>query len=161
MNSTAESREAVYRDCCPKVRRYVAARVQDPQEAEELVSEIFLKVYRQLDRFDETKASVSTWVYAIAKNAVIDYYRTARRCETLPETLAAGDTPEELLLRRDALDALAAALETLEPRQRDIILLRYDRGLTLRDIAGRLGLSYSYTKALHSSALSALKKRLT
>lgn len=161
MISTEEKRDAVYRDCYPKVRRYVATRVQNPQEAEDLVSEIFVKVYQKLDSFDETKSSVSTWVYAITRNAVIDYYRTVHRHEELPETLAAGETPEEALCRQTTMDALAAALSALDERQRDIVILRYDRGLTLKEIALRLGLSYSHTKALHNSALSALKKRLT
>lgn len=161
MNSTEKKRDAIYRDCSPRVRRYVTARVQNPQEAEDLVSEIFLKVYQRLDSFDETKASVSTWVYAVTQNAVIDHYRTRHCCEELPETLAAGETPEEALCRQTTMDALAAALSALDARQRDIIILRYDRGLTLKEIALRMGMSYSYTKALHNGALSTLKKRLT
>lgn len=159
--SVAEKAEALYLECYPKVRRYVAARVRDPQEAEDLVSEVFLKVYQKLDSFDGTKASLSTWVYAITHNAVIDYYRTSRVHSELPETLASGEDLEETLCRADTLEALAAALETLEQRQRDIIILRYYRGMTLRDIARRMGLSYSYMKALHNSALAALRRKLS
>lgn len=159
--NTLERTEAVYTDYYPKVRRYIAARVTDPQEAEDLVSEVFLKVCQRLDGFDETKASVSTWVYAIAKNTVIDYYRTRRAYEPLPETLTAPEESlEDDLTTRDTLEQLAAALETLEERQRDIILLRYYRGMTLRNIGERMHLSYSYVKVLHSAALSALRKQL-
>lgn len=159
--SVAEKAEALYLECYPKVKRYVAARVRDPQEAEDLVSEVFLKVYQKLDSFDGTKASLSTWVYAITRNAVIDYYRTSRVHSELPETLASGEDLEETLCRADTLEALAAALETLEQRQRDIIILRYYRGMTLRDIAQKMGLSYSYMKALHNSALAALRRQLS
>lgn len=158
--SAAEKAEALYLECYPKVRRYVAARVRDPQEAEDLVSEVFLKVCQKLDSFDGTKASLSTWVYAITRNAVIDYYRTNRVHSELPETLASGEDLEETLCRADTLEALAAALETLEQRQRDIIILRYYRGMTLRDIAEKMGLSYSYMKALHNSALASLRRQL-
>lgn len=160
MSIAAEAREALYRECYPKVKRYVAARVSHPQEAEDLVSDIFLKVYQRLDTFDETKASVSTWVYAITRNAVIDYYRGQRHIAELPETLAAEGDLEDSFLRRDALEALAAALAALEERQRDIIILRYYRGMTLKAIADRMGLSYAYIKVLHNGALRALKQKL-
>lgn len=158
--NAADQAEALYLECYPKVKRYVAARVRDPQEAEDLVSEVFLKVYQRLDSFDESKASVSTWVYAITRNAVIDYYRVSRVHSELPETLASGEDLEETLCRADTLEALAAALETLDERRRDIIILRYYRGMTLRDIAQRMGLSYAYIKALHSGALASLRRKL-
>lgn len=160
MTGAAEKRDAIYRDCYPKVRRYIAARVQDPFEAEDLTQEVFVKVFQKLDSFDEGKASVSTWVYAIAKHTLIDHYRAARRHDELPETIPTGDDLEEALCREDTLAALAAALRSLDERRRDIIILRYDRGLTLREIAQRMQLSYSYVKALHSSALQSLKKQL-
>lgn len=157
---TLEGREAIYLECEPKVKRYITARVSNPQDAEDLISEVFLKVYRQLDRFDEDRARVSTWVYAITRNAVIDYYRTRRVYSEVPQTLAADGNMEEDLCRANTLEALATALEALDERCRDIIILRYYRGMTLRDIAQRMGLSYSYIKALHSSALVSLKRKL-
>lgn len=158
---TAEGREAIYLECEPKVRRYIAARVANPQDAEDLTSEVFLKVYRQLDCFDESRAAVSTWVYAITRNAVIDYYRTRRIQSEVPETLAAGGDMEEAIFRADTLEALAVALEALDERRRDIIILRYYRGLTLREIARRMNLSYAYIKTLQNSALAELKRRLS
>lgn len=161
MIAAAEKRDAIYRDCYPKVSRYIAARVHNPQEAEDLVSEVFLKVYQKLESFDETKSSVSTWVYAITKNTVIDYYRTNRFHSELAETLPAADDLEGDLCHEDTLNTLAAALSSLDERQRDIIILRYYRGLSLKEIAQRMALSYSYIKLLHTSALGTLKKRLT
>lgn len=157
---TQQMREAVYQDCAPKVRRYIAGRVHDPQDAEDLVSEVFVKVYEKLDSFDPEKAAISTWVYAITRNTVIDYYRTRRPSAELPEALMAEGDMDEALYRKDALRQLAAALKTLEPRKRDILILRYYRGLTLREIAARMDISYSYAKLLHSGALAELRKTL-
>lgn len=158
--SVAEKQEAIYLEYYPKIRRYIAAKLQDPQTAEDLVSEVFLKVCQRLESFDESRASLSTWIYTIAKNTVIDHYRTSRHHSELPEALASGEDLEESLCRADTLQALAAALEALDERQRDIIILRYYRGMTLREIAQRMGLSYSYMKALHNSALASLKRKL-
>ncbi len=156
----AEKKEDVYRACYGKVRAYVAQKLGNAQEAEDLVSEIFLKVYEKLDTFDETRASVSTWVYSIARNAVIDYYRTRRPTEPLPEALAAQQDMERELLHKDALQDLSRALQQLDTRARDIVILRYYNGLPLKTIALRLGLSYSHTKLLHQAALTRLRRLL-
>lgn len=158
--NTPEKREAIYADYYAKVQRYIAGKVGNPQEAEDLTGDVFVKIYDRLDSFDETKASVSTWVYTIARNTVIDYYRTRHAHAELPETLAAPDSMETALAARDTLEALAEALEALDERARDIIILRYYRGMKLKEIAGRMDLSYSYTKLLHTAALAQLKKQL-
>ena len=108
----------------------------------------------------ESLASISTWVYTLARNTVIDYFRTKKTFAEVPEALAAAETIEDMLMQRDKLQALCGALKTLDQRSRDLILLRYYRGMTLKDIAQRLGVSYSYVKLLHSTALADLRKRL-
>lgn len=155
-----ERKEAVYREYYPKIHRYIAGKVGNPQEAEDLVSDVFLKVCQHWDTFDESKASVSTWVYTIARNAVIDYYRTHRLHTELPETLTDDSSMEDDLAHRETLASLASALETLEERQRDIIILRYWKGMTLKDIAARMKLSYTYIKVLHNDALRKLQRQL-
>lgn len=156
----AEEKEAVYRQFHKKVSGYVAQKVGHAQEAEDIVSEIFLKVYEKLDTFDETKASLSTWIYTIARNAVIDHYRTHKPSEPLPETLATGEDMEQALIQADSLEMLSRALEKLETRQRDIVILRYYKGLSMKEIVQRLGISYSYGKLLHQSALNQLRKQM-
>lgn len=155
-----ERKEAVYREYYPKIHRYIAGKVGNSQEAEDLVSDVFLKVCQHWDTFDESKASVSTWVYTIARNAVIDYYRTHRLHTELPETLTDDSSMEDDLAHRETLTSLASALETLEERQRDIIILRYWKGMTLKDIAARMKLSYTYIKVLHNDALRKLQRQL-
>lgn len=155
-----ERKEAVYREYYPKIHRYITGKVGNPQEAEDLVSDVFLKVCQHWDTFDESKASVSTWVYTIARNAVIDFYRTHRSHAELPETLTATGSMEDDLTQRDMLSSLSTALEALEQRQRDIIILRYWKGMTLKDIAARMELSYTYIKVLHNEALRKLRRHL-
>lgn len=55
---------------------------------------------------------------------------------------------------------LSRALEKLETRQRDIVILRYYKGLSMKEIVQRLGISYSYGKLLHQAALSQLRKQM-
>lgn len=159
--SGAVEREAVYLEYRDKVARYISGKVSRAADAEELVSEVFLKVYEKFDSFDGTRASISTWIYTITRNTVIDYYRTKKEALSFDEAFmteedaAAPDEPDEEMLER-----LAEALEALDERTRNIIILKYYSHLTLKVIAERVGLSYSHTKALHAQGLEALKGML-
>ena len=75
MNRT-EEREALYTAYSEKVRGYVFGKVANRHDAEDLVSDVFLKAYEKYPTFDADRASVSTWLYTITRNTVIDYFRT-------------------------------------------------------------------------------------
>ena len=67
--------EKIYLDYKDKVFRYVLGKVRNTQDAEDVTSEIFLKVQSSLDSYDEEKATLSTWIYTITHNTVCTYYR--------------------------------------------------------------------------------------
>jgi len=140
-----------------KVQGFIYNKVGDMYLAEDLCSEVFLKVYEKYDTFDDTKASVSTWIFTIARNRLIDYYRTRHVFEEVPEDMAQDSDVEEEVLNGEMLDTLADALEKLDERERDLIILHYYSGLTLKDVAVKLGISYAYVKILHNKALGELK----
>ncbi len=155
-----QCRERIYTDFKDKVARYVRGKISNEQDAQDIVSDVFIKVFEGLCGYDESKASLSTWIYTIARNAVIDYFRSAKRYCELPENLCCGDDTEERMLNEEALERLADALMTLEERERDIIILRYYNGESLKRIAGMMNISYSYAKLLHASSLKTLRKML-
>ena len=70
--------ERIYADYRNKVMGYIRARVQRWADAEDLCSDVFEKVQRKLGDFDSSKASVSTWIFTITRNTVIDYFRRSR-----------------------------------------------------------------------------------
>ena len=152
--------ETLYREYGEKVLGYLISRVNDRYLAEDLRSEVFLKICEKIDTFDPQKASVSTWIFTITRNTLTDAYRTRRIHEEIPEDLATESTVEEEVCTAETLDTLADALESLDERERDIIIMRYYSGKTLTEIAEKIGVSYSYIKILHNKALEALKERL-
>lgn len=140
----------IYQEYSKKVFRFLNGKVNNRYLAEDLCSEVFLKVFNNLDSFDETKASVSTWIYTITRNTLTDYFRkNAQHSQDVDDSVLEF-MPEK---KDQALETLADALETLEPRERDILLLHYYSGLTLGEIAERMKISYSYVKLLHNKAL--------
>ena len=157
MNVTQQQKTEIYTAYHEKVERYIRSKVSSPQVAEDLCADVFVKVYARLDSFDETKAAFSTWLYTIARNTVTDHYRTWRATDEVPETLAAEGSPEDAVCRAEQLETLADALEQLDERSRDLIILRYYSGLTLKAAAQQLGISYAYVKVLHNKALERLR----
>lgn len=157
MNRT-EEREALYTAYSEKVRGYVFGKVANRHDAEDLVSDVFLKAYEKYPTFDADRASVSTWLYTITRNTVIDYFRTHRPGVELPDDLPDAAGIDDGLLQRESLQALGEALNRLDERLRALIVLRYGKGLSLKDTAARPGVSYAYVKILHSNALKTLRE---
>lgn len=150
--------ERVYIEFKDKVTRYVRGKIGNEHDSEDVVSDVFVKVFNGLSDFDENKASLSTWIYTITRNAVIDYFRAAKQFCELPEELCSEDDTEQNMINTEMLERLADALERLNERERDIIILHYYSGRTLKVIAQIMSISYSYVKLLHSDALKALRK---
>lgn len=159
--SLATEKEALYTEYRDKVSRYVFCRLQNKSDAEDIVSEIFLKVYEHFDTFDASLASVSTWIYTITRNTVTDYFRSNRIYAELPEEASDEDDVDCVVLRKESLAALGKALGKLDERRRALVILKYYKKMSLKDIAARMGISYAYVKILHKSALNKLKNDLS
>lgn len=157
MTITESLKESIYRDYYKKVCGLIISKTNNPYLAEDLAADVFVKVYEKLDTFDETKASLSTWIYTITRNKLTDYYRSRRVFEEIPEDMADDSSVEDDVLNGEALEVLANALESLDERERDIIILRFYSGKKLKDIAGEMNISYAYVKLLQSRALAKLK----
>ena len=151
-------KEQLYREYHDKVLGYIWSKVNNRELAEDLAADVFVKVYEKLDSFDESKASLSTWIFTITKNTLTDHFRTRRVYEEIPETLTDSASVEDEVCNAQMLETLATALEALDERERDIIILRYYSGKTLKEIAAQLDISYAYVKILQNNALRKLKE---
>ncbi len=153
--------EQIYTEYSGRIMGYIRARIRNTAEAEDLLSEVFEKIMRKIDGFDPTKASLSTWIFTITRNTVIDHYRRARPGEELDENLSDGVELDEGLLNNETLKELAAALRSLPQQLQDIIVLRYYDGKPLTEIAQLMGLSYGAVKLRHQNAVMLLREALT
>ena len=155
---TGEAQARLYTEYYDKLLHYFYSKVNQRSLAEDLCADALVKVYEKIDTFDSDKASLATWVFTVARNTLTDYYRTRRVHEELPEQLPSDSGIDDVLMQEEELDTLADALEALESRQRDIILLHYYSGLTLKEVAVRMGMSYSNVKLLHNKALAEMQR---
>lgn len=160
MITTNAQKEQIYRDYHGKICGYIRSQINSVQDAEDMAADVFVKVFEKLDSFDETKASLSTWIYTITRNTLTDYYRTRKVFSEIPETMVVDSSVEDEVCDAEMLENLAKALETLDERERDIIILRYYSGKTLKEITAQMGISYAYGKVLQNKALEKLRKIL-
>jgi len=123
-------------------------------EAEDLSQEIFLKVFRSLDKFHRD-ADFSTWLSSVARNYCIDHYRASKReKEVLVEDLVAFDlapaasgNPHRALEQRDRQSFVRKGLELLPEKLREAVILRDLQGLSYQEMADRLHLPEGTVKS--------------
>ena len=150
-------KEKIYRDYHGKVCGYIRSKINSAQDAEDLTADVFVKVFEKLGTFDESKASLSTWIYTITRNTLTDYFRTRKVFAEIPETMETDTSVEDDVCNAEMLETLAKALETLDERERDIVILRFYSGKTLREISSQMGISYAYVKVLQNKAFEKIK----
>jgi RNA polymerase sigma-70 factor, ECF subfamily len=136
--------DQLYRSSRDDVYAYAAGLLRDPGAAEDVTATAFERAYRKRSRFDPRRGSPRAWLFGIARNAALDELRRRGKQATLaaepvdPETVAAQ--PGEVSERRIVL---TEALRELEPRERELVALKFFAGLSNGEIAGVLGISES------------------
>jgi RNA polymerase sigma-70 factor (ECF subfamily) len=153
--------DAVYAEALPRVYNFFRYRVGPGAMAEDLTSVTFLKAWDARRRYRRDRAGFTTWLFVIARRVAIDHYRRPRREAPLEAaaTLAAADSAEAAAERRSDLERLANLLESLAPRERELIALKYGAELTNRAIARLTGLGESNVGTILHRAIIALKER--
>ena len=157
---TAEQQERIYAAYQGKVMGYICARIRRRADAEDLCADVFEKVFNRIDQYDKTKSSLSTWIFTITRNTVIDHYRRTKPTEELDENLSDDTELDEGLLQTESLEELAAALRKLPQELTDLIVLRYYDNKPLTEVADLMGLSYGAVKLRHQKALTMLRRFL-
>ncbi len=151
----------LYSTYYPRVYNYAFLQLGDIQAAEDLASEVMLKVLESVRKYQFKGAPFSAWVFRIARNRLIDLHRRRkRRGEVdLTEPVAAMQTSPEVLAER-ALDRgqLHLALKYLTDEQRQVIVLKFIEGFDNGSIARVLGRSEGAVKSLQHRALNSLRR---
>lgn len=149
----------IYDQYRKKVFGYALSKVRNATEAEDIVQTVFLKVFRSLDTYDKTKASLSTWIFTITRNTVYDYFSKMRVHEELAvaENMSEQtETADERMEKKESLEALADALKKLPIEERDAIILIYYHGKSKKEAAEILGFTYGQLRYVHDKAVNRL-----
>ena len=155
---------ALYQRYRVDVFRYLYYRVGDQQTAEDLTSEVFIRMIRALEWYRVGNTPFEAWLFQIARNMAIDHHRKMKIRNHLPldENLVseAGNVDQAVDLGLTS-DLLVKALAELNEVQRDVLILRFVNGLRIAQVARMRHKSESAIKAHQRRALLALRQILT
>jgi len=152
LNDDEESLEILIKRYLKPMYSFIFRFVGDTQTAEDIAQETFIKVWRNLKKFDRNK-KFKTWIFTIAKNTCLDWQKKKK---TLPLSFAeAVRGPSPIL--SESLDRI---LERISPKYRMVLFLRYNDHFTFREIAESLGESINTIKTRHRRGIAILRKIL-
>lgn len=141
----SEAFEALYRRALPRVYGYVATLLNDRSAAEEVTAQAFERAYRKRRSFRSSRGTEEAWLFGIARNAALDELRRRKRrarLEADPADVDAAGAEEQAdaALRREVV---RAAVAQLEPRERELVALKFAGGLSNEEIARVVGITAS------------------
>lgn len=144
---------------------YIYRRVGDSALAEDLTSELFLRVLRAIRNERAWRDSFTAWIYRIAHNLVVDQHRRRLTTPDLPldEELLSSDEegPDRAVESAADCEHLRRAIARLTPEQQEVLALRFGEGLTAREIAEIVRKTTGAVEALQHRALASLRRILT
>lgn len=154
----------LYEEHFDRIYRYVALRIGDKTEAEDMTQQVFLNALQSISSFKWKGIPFAAWLFRIARNQVFDYFRKQKKqpVALFDESLVESDSNNPQLMAEHGLDIerLLLATERLTAAQREVISLRFAGGLAIADVAKIMGKSQGAVKALQHSAIVALRKIL-
>lgn len=155
----------------PRVYSLARQYTGDADNASDIAQETFVKVWKNLKRFDTTR-SFRSWIFTIAKNTAFDWLKRKRPIpfslldnfenaggviQTVADTTP---TPAETFDDRELVKSANRAVQNLPPMYRTVVVLRHNHDLTFDEIAERLEISINTVKSRHRRALKLLQKAL-
>jgi RNA polymerase sigma-70 factor, ECF subfamily len=132
-----------------KLMRYARKFLRDPDDAKDIVQEVFIKAYENIQSFDATRR-FSPWIYRIAHNEFVNAIKKRARGPVLGidfdvvfPHLTAGETADDTAMERDTKEILEQCLDELDPKYREPLVLYYFEGLSYKDMADVLHIPMS------------------
>jgi RNA polymerase sigma-70 factor (ECF subfamily) len=148
----------------PRVKSYLMRLGADNAQAEEIAQDVMVTVWRKAALFDRAQASVSTWIFRIARNRRIDVFRRTRKPDLDPEEpmiLPAGvEAPDAQIEAMETETRVRAAMKDLPEEQLLLLRMAFYEGLSHREIAEKLDVPLGTVKSRIRLAFGKMKSRL-
>src|SRR3989344_1375331 len=163
-DSTAFS--ALYEQYITPIFRFVFFRVRTKEDAEDLTQHVFLKAWSALPEFGHEGKSFAAWLYRIARNTTIDYWRKKKPLSLDPSSSAfqnkqdKGLSPLETANQKEEAEHIRKALHILNEDQQTILTLKFIEDLSNKEIAHVTGKTEGAIRQIQSRALKALRQHL-
>lgn len=159
--------DKLYSHYLPPIYRFIYMKVSHREEAEDLTHEVFLSAWLNIPHYEPQGFPFSSWLYQIARNRVIDHYRTKKPQTSLDD----GSVDAELIKTVSRLDEklddsldleiIRQAIKKLTHDQQDVLLMRFMEDLSHQEIAAAINKSAGAVRLIQHRALNELKKNLS
>ncbi len=160
-NYDREAFAQLYEENFDKIFRYIALKIGNKMEAEDLTQQVFMKALKSISSFKWQNVPFSAWLYKIAHNQVVDYVRKKSRqpvAELNEDITASNDNPSKATELKIETEELVKALKQLTPLQQEVIALRFSCEMPIAKVADIMGKKEGAVKALQHSAVQSLRK---
>ena len=159
-----EAFEQLYESHFDKIYRYIVLKVGNRADAEDITQQVFLNALESIGSYRWRGVPISSWLFRIAHNQVVDHFRRRSREQTLPldeSRSRSSFDPVALAERNLKVEQLAAACTQLSEAQREVISLRFAGGLSVAETAQSMGKSEGAVKVMQHDALVKLRRILS
>lgn len=155
-----ENFEILYNTHVRKIYKFFYYRINSKETSEDLTSRTFVKALEKINTYNSQKGSFSSWIYTIARNNLIDYYRKNRYSEDIDNVLGIKDKSDFVrdVDARNQLKKIRKYLEVLTEEQRNIVLMRVWDDLSFKEIAEIVGKSEVSCKMMFSRTIARIRK---
>jgi RNA polymerase sigma-70 factor, ECF subfamily len=150
--------ESIWIEFSTRLGQFIHARVADPLAAEDILQDVFVKLQKRAGEFHDLN-NIKGWLILVARNAIVDHYRTRKTTTELPDSLPAEASENDIEMEELKTEFHRIIYSLPEP-YRDALVLTEFEGLTQEELAKRLGISLSGAKSRVQRAREQLRKML-
>lgn len=163
ISKDANSLEILYDRYESLLYNFIYKITQDKQSSEEVLQDVFMKIWNQKARFDSSKGKMSTWLITISRNLAIDYIRkrkmSAYEYDEERDNLTADNVPESELITKEQSEQIKEYIDELDGRQQIILYLFYFKGCNHKEISQKLEIPLGTVKSRLRLSIQHLKHK--
>ena len=156
MNTTLDKNvETIWKEYHHKLFGFIRKRVDDKFIAEDILQDVFMKILNKIDTLRED-SKIQNWLYQLTRNAIIDYYRSHKIKENVTDSIMEEDENDESAAE-EMKSCIMPVINGLDEKYREAVLLTDMEGLSQKELATKLNLSYTGAKSRVQRGRAAMK----
>lgn len=154
----------LYKELLPRVYNFFWYRVSDRMVAEDLTSVTFKEAWQSRERYRDSLASFSTWLFTIARHVAADYFREHYQyCDValdLAANISSDELPERLTEHQETVAGVKKLIEQLSEREQELIAMKYGAGMSYQEMAELTGLNVTNVGVILHRTLQKLREQV-